>query len=84
MEDGSPLQVAIHDGEKDLKKKIHRINKYREEVQPCFTGHHGGEYLFGAKRLPRGIESELITGIRGCEGKEGGEEGSILITTSGL
>lgn len=36
------------------------------------------------KRLPRGIESELITGIGGCEGKEDDEEGSILITTSAI
>lgn len=62
MKDGSPLQVAIHDGEKDLKKKIHRIDKYREEVQPCFTGHHGGDLSVWRKRLPRGIERELITG----------------------
>lgn len=48
MKDGSPLQIAIHDGEKDLKEKVHRIDKYREEVQPCFTGHHGGDYLFAA------------------------------------
>lgn len=40
MKDGSPLQIAIHDGEKDLKEKIHGIDKHREEVQPCFTGHH--------------------------------------------
>lgn len=48
MKDGSPLQIAIHDGEKDLKEKIHRIDKHREEVQPCFAGHHGGDYLSGA------------------------------------
>lgn len=48
MKDGSPLQIAIHDGEEDLKEKIHGIDKYREEVQPCFTGHHGADYLFDA------------------------------------
>lgn len=57
MKDGSPLQIAVHDGEKNLKKKIDRIDKYREEVQPCFTGHHSGEYLFDA--------SDCLEGLRG-------------------
>lgn len=62
MEDGSPLQIAIHNGEKNLKKKIHCIDKYREEVQPCFTGHHSGEYLFGASCCLEGlIERETFT-----------------------
>lgn len=62
-EDGSPLQIAIHDGEKDLKEKIYGIDKYREEVQPCFTGHH--HYLFGASSCLEGVESGLFTGIVG-------------------
>lgn len=61
IEDGSPLQIAIHDGEKDLKEKIHGIDKYREEVQPCFTGHH--HYLFGASSCLEGLRADCSRGL---------------------
>lgn len=74
IEDGSPLQIAIHDGEKDLKEKIHGIDKYREEVQPCFTGHH--HYLFGASSCLEGLRADCSGDCGIWEEKT---EGSILV-----
>jgi len=36
----SPFQIAVHDGEEDLKKEVDSIYQYRYQVQPCFSGHH--------------------------------------------
>lgn len=38
--DHIPFQVAVHDCEKDLEEEVDGIDQYREEVQPCFSGHH--------------------------------------------
>lgn len=60
MTNDSPLQIAIHDGEKDLKEEIHCIDKYREEVQPCFTGHHRAHYLIGATSCPKELTAKIV------------------------
>lgn len=78
MKDGSPLQIAIHNGEKDLKEKIHGIDKYREEVQPCFTGHHFGDDLFGASSCLNGSRADCSRGLW-YYGRKKDDDGSILI-----
>ena len=37
----SPLQITVHDGEKDLKEQVDGVYEDSEQVQPCFAGHGG-------------------------------------------
>jgi len=38
------LQIAVHNCEEHLEEQVHGINNDREQVQPCFAGHHGGRW----------------------------------------
>jgi len=38
------LQIAVHNREEHLEEQVHGINNDREQVQPCFAGHHGGRW----------------------------------------
>jgi len=34
------FQIAVHNGEEHLKEQVDGIDQYRQQVQPCFPGHH--------------------------------------------
>jgi hypothetical protein len=51
----SPLQVAVHDGEKHLKEQVDGVNQHRQQVQP---------------RLARHCESEFFLSSNVCERRE--------------
>lgn len=37
----SPLEIAVHNGEKHLKEEVDGIDQYRQQIQPRFTRHDG-------------------------------------------
>jgi hypothetical protein len=36
-----PLEIAVHDGEEDLKEEVDGVDQDRQKEQPCFSRHHG-------------------------------------------
>jgi hypothetical protein len=36
------FQIAVHNREEDLQKEVHGVDKYRQQKQPSFSGHHVG------------------------------------------
>jgi len=34
-----PFQIAVHNGEEDLKEEVHGIDQHRKQVQPRFSQH---------------------------------------------
>lgn len=34
-----PFQIAVHDGEEDLKEKVDSVDQHRKEEQPRFARH---------------------------------------------
>ena len=37
-----PFQIAVHDGEEDLKEEVDGIDKHRYQVEPRFARHDFG------------------------------------------
>lgn len=36
------FQIAVHDGEKNLKEQVDGVDQHRQQEQPRFSRHHGG------------------------------------------
>jgi len=53
------FQIAVHDGEEDLKKEVDGVYQHGQQIEPCFSRHHEKGCLFG-KRFSYGIKRDAI------------------------
>ncbi|KAK4064063.1 uncharacterized protein Triagg1_9219 [Trichoderma aggressivum f. europaeum] len=78
-EDVIPFQIAVHDGEKNLKEQVDGVDQHRQQEQPRFSRHHGG--------IPSGRAGDCLADEEARRGgkRQGEEEAKdCFLSASGL
>lgn len=56
------FEIAVHDGEKNLKEQVDGVDQHRQQEQPRFSRHHGG--------FSNGRAGDVLVGYEGEERKK--------------